>query len=365
MLEVRLYLDLRYYNIVECECMSKCVLEAQGYVSCGNTIGLGNSYVRPCEAGFRVKDGIVERLIYDVVLSRPEDYLSIYQSCCNHNCLKCHSWYFSQHPRGSWYSPKRVLEEALRYENMVTVVEPRDRSTMWHASDLCAHCGSCLVQDSRGPYCPGVLSRDQVLLSPQGYGPARNIISFTGGDLYCRTRFYIETFKLLKRETNLWIHIETNGYGLTPKNLDQLYSAGLDSIWLDMKAYNEETYRKLCGTTNKWILELPARIVDMGLVLEVVLILIPELVYFNDIEGFAKLLSNVDRDLPVTLLAFFPEYLLLGYRSPTFEEMVKAYNILVDYGLRNVRLGNIGVFCKDRESLDLLIRTVGREHVGL
>lgn len=345
--------------------MVKCILELQGYSSCGNIVEVNGYYMRPCEACLRVKGGSIERLIYDIVLSRPEDYLSVYQSGCNHKCLKCHSWYFSQYARGSWYTPEMVVEEALKYESEVTVWESRDRATMWHSSDLCAHCGQCKLGGSRGPYCPGKLKPEQVKISPQGFGPARNIISFTGGDLYCQPAFYIKTFKLLKKETNLWVHIETNGYGLTPKNLELYYSAGLDSIWLDMKAYSEDTYRRLCGTTNKWILELPALIRDMGIVLEIVLLYIPGLVECNEIEGFAKLISSVDPYIPVTLLAFFPEYMMLGYRAPTLDEMVKAYRILREYGLKKVRVGNIGVFCKTREEVDKLIKMIGRESVGL
>ena len=163
----------------------------------------------------------------------------------------------------------------IKYYDEITVWEPRERATMWHASDLCAHRGYCVKYGEVGQFCPKKLTPDKIKLSPQGYGPARNVISFTGGDLYCQPTFYVNTFKLIKRElSNLWIHIETNGYGLTPKNLELLYEAGLDSIWLDLKACNEDTYRRLCGTTNKWILELPARIKDIGLILEVVLLYI-------------------------------------------------------------------------------------------
>jgi len=345
--------------------MTKCILELQGYSSCGNIVKIDDSYMRPCEAGLRIRGGNIERLIFDIVLSRPEDYLSVYQSCCNHNCLKCHSWYFSQYARGSWYTPEMIVKEAKEYEKEVTVWEPRDRATMWHASDLCAHCGLCKVHGKRGPYCPGKLKPEQVKISPQGFGPARNIISFTGGDLYCQPAFYVKTFKLLKKETNLWVHIETNGYGLTPKNLELYYSAGLDSIWLDMKAYSESTYRRLCGTTNKWILELPALIKDLGIILEVVLLFIPGLVEYDELVGFAQLLRDVDPCIPITLLAFFPEYLMSSYRAPVFEEMVKAYRVLEEHGLKRVRLGNVGVFCKTKSDIDYLIKIVGREHVGL
>lgn len=309
--------------------------------------------------------GEIYRLIYDIVLSRPEDYLSIYQSGCNHNCLKCHSWYFAQVANGYWYNPQNILREVLRYREIITVIEPRDRITMWHASDLCAHCGYCAFSELRGRYCPGVLRRDQVLWSPQGYGPARNIVSFTGGDLYCQPAFYVKAFRLIKRDApDLWIHIETNGYGLTRKNLEILYESGLDSIWLDMKAYDEDVYRFLCGTSNKNILETPIIIKDIDLVLEIVLLYIPGLVESDQIEKFSHYLADLDKDIPVMLLAFFPMYKLSYLREPTLEEMIKAYNIL-KRKLNKVKIGNIGVFCKSIDCVEKLIKMVGREGVAL
>ena len=343
-----------------------CYLESLGYPPCGNVVTVDSTFMRPCDAGLRKVGGYVERLIYDIVLSRPEDYLSIYQSCCNHNCLKCHSWYFSQYAKGKWMKPEDILKEVLKYRETVTVWEPRSRATMWHASDLCAHCGVCKVSESKGVFCPGKLKPEQILFSPQGYGPARNIVSFTGGDLYCQPSFYVKVFKLVKREApEIWIHIETNGYGLVRENLELYYSAGLDSIWLDMKAFDEKTYRELCGTTNKWILEIPSIAKDLGIVLEVVLIYIPGLVELDQIEKFAKLLLEVDKEIPITILAFFPEYLLSGFRKPTYNEMVNAYRVMEKYGLKKVRLGNVGVFCKTTENIEKLIKEIGREAVGL
>ena len=344
----------------------KCVLEAQGLEPCNNVVAAGSVYEIPCRASLRYERGELYRLIYDVVLSRPEDYLSIYQSGCNHNCLKCHSWYFTQRCRGSWMSPSDVVREVVKYSELITVREPRERSTMWHASDLCAHCGYCITKGEKGPFCPGKLSPQQVLISPQGYGPARNIVSFTGGDLYCQPAFYVKTFKAIKREVpDVWIHIETNGYGLTKKNLEALYAAGLDSIWLDLKAFSEDKYRKLCGTTNRWVLKVPELALDLDIVLEVVLLYIPGLVELDEMKKFAKYLAEINRDIPVTLLAFFPEYLMLGYREPSFNEMINAYMALTSSGLRRVKVGNVGVFCKSTDCIMKLIEKLGRHAVSL
>ncbi len=185
---------------------------------------------------------------------------------------------------------------------------------------------------------------------------------------YCQPAFYIKVFKELKREApDIWIHVETNGYGLTPKNIELLYEAGLDSIWLDLKAFDEGTYRLLCGTTNKWILRIPEIVKDKGMdiVLEVVLLYIPGLVELDQIEKFAEHLARIDKDIYVTLLAFFPEYKLQHLNPPTLEDMVNAYNIMRKHGLTNVKIGNVGVICRSRECIENLIKRIGRRAVAL
>jgi pyruvate formate lyase activating enzyme len=142
-------------------------------------------------------------------------------------------------------------------EYEITVV-PREHATSWHAHELCKSCGSCVLQGKRSTSCPGVLSVDKIELSPQGWGPARNIVAFTGGNLSCQPEFYAKSAELIKELDELvWVLIETNGYGLTATTHDCLQHAGIDSFWLDIKAYNDEVHRRLTGVSNARILKLP------------------------------------------------------------------------------------------------------------
>jgi pyruvate formate lyase activating enzyme len=132
-----------------------------------------------------------------------------------------------------------------------------------------------------------------------------------------------------------------------------------------MKAYYKETYRHLCGTTNKWILELPAMIHDMGILLEVVpLLYILSIIEVDQLEKFAELLARVDKDTPVMLLAFFQEFKLSHLRPPTLDEIVAGYTVLKKK-LNKVRIGNIGVFCKTLDCINRLIEHIGREAIAL
>ncbi len=344
----------------------RCAMELQGYPrgSCSTLTEDGARYPA-CEVTLKREGGKWWRRIEAVHLSRPEDYLSIYQSGCNHACLKCHSWHFTQRATGKWMSTKMLAEEAAKYEEEVTVWEPRERATMWHATDLCRHCGLCVLEGRRSPLCPGKLDASQVVWSIQGWGPARNIVAFTGGDVCCRAEFYAKAAEEIKKQcSRMWVLLETNGYGLTPRNLEILASGGVDSFWLDIKAYDEETYRRLCGTTNRWILEAPARIMDMGFVLEVLTLYIPGWVEVDQIRRIAELVAEVDREIPFTILAFFPEFKLRNIRGPNLWEMVSAFMAAREAGLKKVKLGNVEVFARTSSELSTLTSLVGIEAVG-
>jgi pyruvate-formate lyase-activating enzyme len=337
---------------------SKCKLKEQGFAAGSCTVEADGMRRLACQATLKQIDNEIYRLITSVHLSRPENYLSIYQSGCNFSCRKCHSWYFSKITDGTWYSAKDILDDALAYEKTVTQFEPRSRATAWHAHDACRCCGSCVTRQKPAAFCPGVIEPDQIVLSPQGFGPARNIVAFTGGDITCCPEFYAECARLIKKQTKLWVLIETNGYGLTPQNLDFLAESGVDAFWLDIKAFDAETHKWLTGCTNERILKLPQQIIERGFVLEVLSLYIPDLVEAEDLENIARILGAVDADIPFTILAFFPEYRMKDFARPSVSEMVEAYQRAKAVGLTHVRLGNVGVFAPTEADRAFLMKNV-------
>jgi len=300
------------------------------------------------------------RLITTIHLSRPENYLSIYQSGCNFSCRKCHSWYFSKVKEGNWYSPQDILKQSIAYEKIVNLWEPRERGTSWHAHDSCRCCGSCILKKQRPDSCPKVLPPESILLSPQGLGPARNIVAFTGGDVTCCPEFYGECARLIKSQTKLWLLIETNGYGLTLRNLDYLRESGVDAFWLDIKAFDQEKHKWLTGCSNDHILKLPEEMIKRDFVLEVLSLYIPDLVETDELVRIAQLIYGVNPEIPFTILAFFPEHQMKDFRSPNVEEIVDAYREVKSVGLQKIRLGNVGIFARTEKDQTYLMSHVDK-----
>ncbi len=339
--------------------MVECPLRQQGFKSGSCLVTAGGKKDLACRLTLRKKEGEPERLISAIHLSRPENYLSIYQSGCNFSCRKCHSWYFSKQAEGDWYSPKKILQACIKYDQEVNLIEPRHKATAYHAHDTCRCCGSCVLDNKRSTLCPGVLEPAQIALSPQGFGPVRNIVGFTGGDLTCQVDFYVRCAELIKEQTKLWVLIETNGYGLTPHHLDLFKNAGVDAFWLDIKAYNNDVHRWLTGCSNEWVLKLPAEMKKRGFTTEVLSLYIPGVVETDQLVEIAKLLKETDKDIPFTILAFFPEYQMKDYRSPNLREMVRAFQEVRSVGLKSVRLGNTGIFAKGEKEIENLLEQVG------
>jgi pyruvate formate lyase activating enzyme len=335
-----------------------CRLKEQKFTQGDCLVEANGKHLPACQVTLKYRNRQPYRLITAIHLSRPENYLSIYQSGCNFSCRKCHSWYFSKVKNGSWYAPKDILREAIDYEKSVTLIEPREKATAWHAHDTCRCCGSCILYGKRSSSCPGILDPESIALGPQGFGPVRNIVGFTGGDLTCNPEFYGECARLIHKHTRLWVLIETNGYGLTPNNLDYLKYSGVDVFWLDIKAYDDDTHKWLTGCSNENILKLPKEIIERGFVLEVLSLFIPGLVESDELESIAQSLVAVDASIPFTILAFFPEYRMKAYQSPSATEMVEAYEQVKATGLKNIRLGNVGVFVRTKEDQKYLMENV-------
>jgi pyruvate-formate lyase-activating enzyme len=257
-------------------------------------------------------------------------------------------------------SPKDIAKAAkdyVKYNRENLYKEPRERATSWHAHDLCHSCGSCIKKGTRSKYCPEKLRLyHMTLLDDLTWGSARNIVSFTGGDLACQPEFYVEATEEIKSlDEDLWVLFETNGYGLTPKNLDLFKGADIDSFWLDIKAYDDEVHRKLTGASNQRILKLPDEIVERDFVLEVSTVYIPGWVETDQIKKIGELLAQADATIPYAIIAFLPEHKLKHVKSPNLQQMIEAFAAAKEAGLKNVKLGNVGTFVKTTEEYETLV----------
>lgn len=168
--------------------------------------------------------------------------------------------------------------------------------------------------------------------------------------------------KLAKHEGLYTVYV-TNGY-LSRESLKTI-APYLDAANVDVKAFTNDFYKKICGAELEPVLETCESMKKIGIHIELTYLIIPTQ---NDSEEEIKNFANwvagsVGRDTPVHFSKFHPEHLTtVNYETP-METLEKAYNIAKAAGIEYVYIGNVysdkyeNTYCPDCN--ELLIKRVG------
>jgi pyruvate formate lyase activating enzyme len=132
----------------------------------------------------------------------------------------------------------------------------------------------------------------------------------------------------------------SNGYmsGSSVRTLAPL----LSGINIDLKAFQDSFYQKVCGATLQPVLDNIRRYVELGVWVEVTTLVIPGM---NDsdkeLSDIAAFLCTVDRNIPWHVSAFYPTYKMTKNKPTPAATLQRARQIGIDHGLSYVYTGNI------------------------
>ncbi len=174
-------------------------------------------------------------------------------------------------------------------------------------------------------------------------------ICFFGGDPGTQGDFALKLSKeALKLIPNLRICFETNGY-LSLKTLKKFAEISLKTggiIKIDLKAHNENLNIALTGFSNKIVLEnikilnriLKRKAGPPPLVIST--LMVPNYVDWEEIGKIASFISSIDKEIPYSLLCFFPCHFMedLGYLKR--EEVERAIREVENRGIKYFKIGN-------------------------
>ena len=144
---------------------------------------------------------------------------------------------------------------------------------------------------------------------------------------------------------------ETNGYWKKEplQKAAQMSLASGGNIKFDLKTWNENSSKALCGVSNLPTLENFKMVAEKFFeqrsdlpVLTASTLLIPGYVDEEEVEGIAKFISELDLRIPYTLLAFYPQYVLNDLPTTSRKHAEKCCQTAKKY-LKNVRIGNINL----------------------
>ena len=184
--------------------------------------------------------------------------------------------------------------------------------------------------------------------------PKVSCVCYFGGSPSVQMPFTIKLNDLiseLARKENRPIRIcyESNGnftWSLLKKAARQVLDSG-GCIKFDLKCYNEELNLALCGISNKNIKEnfkrvsefIPERKVVPFLIAST--LLVPGYITTEEVELIATFISEIDENIPYSLLGFSPCFELDDLPTTSKKHAFECKEVAEKAGLKNVRIGNM------------------------
>jgi pyruvate formate lyase activating enzyme len=132
----------------------------------------------------------------------------------------------------------------------------------------------------------------------------------------------------------------SNGY--MSREAAEMLAPVLTAINIDIKAFSDEFYKKVCGARLQPVLDTVRTMRELGVWVEATTLIIPGM---NDsraeLQGIASFLAETDKTIPWHVTAFYPTHLMQDVPPTPRASLQLARRIGVDTGLDFVYEGNI------------------------
>ena len=164
-------------------------------------------------------------------------------------------------------------------------------------------------------------------------------IAYTYNEPIVFFEYTYDTAKLAHEKGLKNIYV-TSGYE-THKAID-LLEPYIDGMNIDIKSFNNEFYKEICGARLKPVLDAVTYAHEKGIWIEITTLLIPGKNDSNEeIRSIAKFIANIDPSIPWHLSAFHPMYKMLDVSRTPESTLLRAYKIGQEEGLKYLYVGNI------------------------
>jgi pyruvate formate lyase activating enzyme len=164
-------------------------------------------------------------------------------------------------------------------------------------------------------------------------------ISYTYTEPTIFFEYAYDTAKAAK-EAGLSNTFVTNGY--MTKEAIGLIAPVLDAANVDLKFFDDDTYRQVCKGHLEPVLDSIRNLKQAGIWVEVTTLVIPGR---NDsdeeLKGIAEFIAGVDAGIPWHVSRFHPDYKFTEAGATPMKTMEKARAIGVKAGLKYIYLGNV------------------------
>lgn len=181
------------------------------------------------------------------------------------------------------------------------------------------------------------LQPEQVVRNAYSYGCRSITYTYTEPAVFYE---YMYDTAVLARRYSIKNTMHTCGY-MNKKPLKEL-SRYMDAADVDLKAFTEEFYSRICGGRLRPVLDTLVSLKENGVWLEITNLVIPTL---NDDSGKIKemcgwIAKNLGAEVPIHFSRFHPNYKLKNLPPTPLETLMSARKAALDAGLKYVYVGN-------------------------
>ncbi len=165
-------------------------------------------------------------------------------------------------------------------------------------------------------------------------------IAYTYNEPTIWYEFTLDSAKLAKK-ADLYTCYVTNGY-ILEEPLKEI-SPFLDAMNIDIKAFTEDFYKKICKSKLEPVLNTCLLAKKLGIHIELTYLVIPG---YNDslkeIKGFCSwVVEKLGNEVPVHFSRFHPDYKMKNVPATPVDSLLKIYEVAKEVGLLYPYLGNV------------------------
>jgi pyruvate formate lyase activating enzyme len=203
----------------------------------------------------------------------------------------------------------------------------------------CTHCQNYSISTAEinFPYVKEITPEQAVDLAKQQNCQG---ISYTYNEPTIWHEFSLDSAKIAKKK-GLYTCYVTNGY-INEDPLKEL-SQYLDAMNIDVKAFDDNFYKKICKSSLKPVLNTCELAKELGIHIELTYLVIPG---HNDkleeIRSFCRwIVEKLDERTPVHFSRFHPDYKMINVDITPMKTLLKIYEVAKEEGVLYPYLGNV------------------------
>jgi pyruvate formate lyase activating enzyme len=165
-------------------------------------------------------------------------------------------------------------------------------------------------------------------------------ISYTYTEPTIYLEYALDT-AVLAKDRGLFNNMITNGY-TTPEVIASDLKGTIHAANIDLKAFTENFYRKLCSARLAPVLDAIQTYHDNGIWIEITTLLIPgENDSDEEMRDIASFISSINPDIPWHISRYYPRYKYDSAPPTPIKTIERAREIGLSEGLNFVYSGNV------------------------